>query len=184
MNLSYFCSRKCNFLSKTIKIKCLCKHCGIETIKKPSDIKKVKNIFCSSSCAATYRNIHKTKGTRRSKLEVYLEKRIKEIYGEDFALFNNKDIINSELDIYIPSLKLAIEINGIFHYEPIFGEIKLNSIKNNDARKIQACIENKISFCVIDTTSMSYFKESKADSFLNIIQDIIKTHKNNIIGGS
>ena len=38
------------------------------------------------------------------------------------------EAINSELDVYVPSLNLAFELNGIFHYEPIYGEKKLNQI--------------------------------------------------------
>jgi len=44
------------------------------------------------------------------------------LYPDLVIHFNKKDAINSELDIYIPSLKLAFELNGIFHYEPIFGK--------------------------------------------------------------
>jgi hypothetical protein len=73
--------------------------------------------------------------------------------------YNRKDAINSELDIYIPSLKLAIELNGIFHYEPIYDQDKLDQIQNNDHRKFQACAENGISLCIIDTSSLKYFKE-------------------------
>ena len=88
-------------------------------------------------------------------------------------LYNNKEIINSELDIYIPSLKLAFELNGIVHYEPIYGEEKLNKIKSNDNNKFQLCIEQKISLCVIDTSSLNYFKEQNAKKFLDIIVETI-----------
>lgn len=88
-------------------------------------------------------------------------------------LFNDKTTINSELDIYIPSLKLAFELNGIFHYEPIYGKDKLSKIENNDSRKIQACNERNIEICIIDISSLKNFKPHKANSFLNIITNII-----------
>lgn len=174
-----FCSRECRSKHSSKKIKVNCTHCGKEFIRKSTpDYRCSKNRFCSCSCSAIYNNTHKTTGCRRSKLEIYIEKRIKEIYGEDFALFNNKEVINSELDIYIPSLKLAIELNGIFHYEPIYGEEKLQSIKNNDERKFQACIERKISFCVIDTSKFKNFKEYRGEETFKIIQEIIEKTKN------
>ena len=80
------------------------------------------------SCAATYNNKNKTHGTRRSKLECFIEKKLSELYPDLTIHYNQKDTINSELDIYIPSFKLAFELNGIFHYEPIYGEEKLNQI--------------------------------------------------------
>ena len=115
-----------------------CKNCNIEIVKHLSDIKsKSGNSFCSRSCSATYNNKNKKFGTRRSKLENWIENELKKKY--DFKIiFNGKEAVNSELDIYIPSLKLAFELNGIFHYEPIYGEDKLNKVKNNDGRKYQA----------------------------------------------
>jgi hypothetical protein len=89
--------------------------------------------------------------------------------------FNRKDAINSELDIYIPTLKLAFELNGIFHYEPIYGSEKLDQIKNNDSRKYQACIEKNIELCIIDSSGLKYFKPEKCQKYLDIITNIINT---------
>jgi hypothetical protein len=87
--------------------------------------------------------------------------------------FNRKDTINSELDIYIPSLKLAFELNGIYHYEPIHGVEKLATIQNNDSRKLQACIERGISFCTVDTSGSKNFKPERDQKYLEIICEII-----------
>jgi hypothetical protein len=130
--------------------------------------------FCSNSCSATYRNTHKKHGTRRSKLEIWLEQSLTSIYPNLEVHFNRKDAINSELDIYIPPLKLAFELNGIYHYEPIHGDKNLDRIKNNDNRKFQACLENNIELCIIDTSHQLYFKEQTSKIFLNIIRDIIE----------
>jgi hypothetical protein len=35
------------------------------------------------------------------------------------------------LDFYFPELRFAIELNGITHYEPIYGEDKFEKIKNS-----------------------------------------------------
>jgi len=68
---------------------------------------------------------------------------------------------------------LAFELNGIFHYEPIYGQNKLNQIQNNDNRKFQACLENNIELCIIDTSSQTYFKPKTAQKFLDIITNLI-----------
>ena len=88
--------------------------------------------------------------------------------------YNKNDTINAELDIYIPSLKLAFELNGPFHYEPIFGEEKLKSTQTNDKRKFQACLEHKIELCIIDTSKQRYFKEKTSNEYLCIITNIIE----------
>jgi len=80
----------------------------------------------------------------------------------------------TELDIYIPSLKIAFELNGIFHYEPVFGQGKLDRIRSNDERKFAACTEKGIGLCVLDVSKISYFKERTAQPFLNIIERIIR----------
>ena len=172
-----FCSHKCQGVFKTLNshITASCQTCNKQFLKKKSECKKTKNHFCSSSCAAIYNNAHKTTGTRRSKLEIWLEQQLKSLYPNLEIHFNKKEAINSELDIYIPSLKLAFELNGIFHYEPIFGSEKLLQIQNNDQRKFQACLESKIELCIIDSSKFTYFKKSKAIEFLNIIANLITT---------
>ena len=168
-----YCSTKCQYSSQITKKNMTCINCGDIVIRTPSDVFKSGNIFCSRSCSATYNNTHKTKGTRRSKLEIYLENQLTELYPDLKIDFNKTDTINSELDIYIPSLKLAIELNGIFHYEPIFGEGKLKKVQNNDNRKFQACLEKGIEFCIIDTSQQKYFKEKTSQKYLSIITKII-----------
>jgi len=176
-----YCSPKCQSDS-TIKYSILnCLVCKKEFKKTQSEIKKTVsgNHFCSKSCSATYNNTHKTTGTRRSKLEKYLEEQLITLYPNLSIDFNKKDTINSELDIYIPSLKLAFELNGIYHYEPIHGQCKLSQTQNNDQRKFQACAENGISLCIIDTSKQKYFKESTSQEFLNIIINIINNKSKN-----
>lgn len=175
-----YCSKECSGLQQQTKQKLSCTNCKKIFTKTLSEIKKTKNHFCSSSCSAKYNNVHKTYGTRRSKLEIYLEEQLANTYPSLHIDFNKKDTINSELDIYIPSLKLAFELNGIFHYEPIYGSEKLNQIQNNDQRKFQACAENNISLCIIDSSSMKNFKQDKANKFLEIIISIINKSKNQI----
>ena len=170
-NHKHYCSNYCKMLvrSRGKVLDVICLNCGDEFKKRACDIKKCSNNFCTRSCAATYNNKNKTHGIRRSKLEAYLEEELKTKYNNLEFHFNRKDAINSELDIYIPSMKLAFELNGIFHYEPIYGEKKLKQIQNNDTRKFQACLEKGIELCLIDSSSLSYFKPANAKKYLDII---------------
>jgi len=163
------------------KVKLNCLNCNVIFYKYPNQYKKRKNHFCSKSCAASYNNKHKTKGTRRSKLEIWLEQQLTKQYSDLEILYNNNKIIGSELDIYIPKLKLAFELNGIFHYEPIYGDKKLNQIQNNDSNKFELCQEQNISLCIIDTSKQIYFKEKTSKKYFNIICEIINKSKNLLI---
>lgn len=106
-------------------------------------------------------------------MEIWLEGQLPKLYPKLEFHFNRKDTINSELDIYIPSLKLAFELNGIFHYEPIYGQKKLGQIQNNDNRKFQACLEKDIELCIIDVSGLKYFKPDKVQEYLDIITSVI-----------
>lgn len=172
------CDRSCgrnyyslvtNALPEIVK----CANCGVEFKKSANQILKSKNHFCRKSCAATFNNTHKKTGIRRSKIEQWLEEELIKLYPNLEIHFNRKDAINSELDIYIPSLHLAFELNGIFHYEPIYGEEKLKSIQNNDNRKFQACLQSGIELCIIDVSSISYFKPKFGYRYLDIITGIV-----------
>ena len=173
-----FCSFTCQGIYKNTKQIVECKNCKNNFEKVSNQLKKFPNNFCSRSCSATYNNTHKIHGTRRSKLEIYIEERLTSIYPGLVIDFNKKDTINSELDIYIPSLKLAFELNGIYHYEPIHGPEKLAQIQNNDNRKFQACLDKNIELVLIDTSTLKNFKQHKADIFLKIILDTINNSKN------
>lgn len=166
-----FCSIFCQSQNRKISISKKCNNCQVNIERIPST--NSKHNFCSQSCFAIFNNKHKTHGTRRSKLEKWLEEQLTILYPELEFLFNRKDSIGSELDIYIPSLKLAFELNGIFHYEPIYGKTKLNQVQNNDISKSKLCHEQKIDLCVIDTTSQKYFKPKSSKVFLDIITTII-----------
>lgn len=172
---SQYCSSKCLGIKKTEKsfINVSCLNCNKDFKKSLKEIKRTSNNFCSKSCAATFNNKNKTHGSRRSKLEIYLEEQLTLLYPNLEILYSNKQIIGSELDIYIPSLKLAFEIQGIFHYEPIYGQEKLEQIQKNDLEKVAKCKELDIKLICIDTRNQKRFTEKSAEPFLNLIKQFI-----------
>ena len=170
-----YCSYKCLNKTKETNKTVICSQCQKKFTKLPSQMrsKKSNRHFCSRSCSVTYNNLHKKHGTRRSKLEKWLEEQLTQIYPNLKIEYNQKGAISSELDVYIPSMKIAFEINGIYHYEPIHGQKKFAKIQNNDKNKFQQCIAKGISLCIIDSSSSKYFKPEKSQKYLIIITDII-----------
>ena len=177
-NKKTYCSKRCQSKDSITNIKLKCKQCDIDITVYLYQLKGVNNKFCSQSCSATYNNEHKTHGYRRSKLEIWLESLLPKLYPNLEFHFNRKDSINSELDIYIPNIKLAFELNGIFHYEPIYSKKQLERIQNNDNRKFQACLERNIELCIINTSNQKSVTEKSSQPYLNIITDTIERKEN------
>jgi hypothetical protein len=170
-----YCSKTCVSKSKITGENINCKNCNKIVFKQKKDIQKNTNVFCSRKCSATFNNKNKEYGSRRSKLEKWIENRLIELYPNLNILYNDKTTINSELDIFIPSLNVAFELNGIFHYEPIYGINKLEKIKSNDESKSKLCHENKIDLCIINTSKQKVFKQKSSEIYLNIITEIINS---------
>lgn len=174
-----FCSHKCQAKIQNTKVSCVCLNCGKEFYRQKKELERSKNgnHFCSRSCMAYYNNSHKDYGYRRSKFEIYTEEILRNKFPNLEIIFNNSSVIGYELDIYIPSLKLAFEINGIFHYKPIFGEYKFQRTQEIDKAKLNECEVQGIQLIVIDISSISKFSEDIANSF---IQDIITIVERNL----
>jgi hypothetical protein len=172
-----FCSPKCRHSNRIKKTKIICTQCNKQFDRRPLEIRP-KNNFCSQRCSAKHYNAHKTHGYRRSKLEKYLELKLTELYPNLEIKYNNTSAILAELDIYFPTLNFAVELNGPFHYEPIYGLEKLTKTQRNDKRKILACAENGIELCIIDVSKHRYFKEHSSLEILEYITNIVNTKLN------
>jgi len=119
----------------------------------------------------------KKSGNRRSKLEIILEDHIRIHYPTLELMCNDRTTAHGlELDFYFPAIKLAIELNGIFHYEPVFGEEKLNRIQERDCRKFLTCYRNNIALAIVDSSSVKYITESVLEKYSLIFDSIIEKH--------
>ena len=179
---NHFCNKSCaakyknahTIYTKKEKTKVNCSHCNKELLKDNWAIANLKQFFCNRTCQSKYQNIHNTSFSNRSKLEIYLENQLNLLYPNLNFSFNDRTTVGGlELDIYISSLKLAFELNGIVHYEPIYGPDQLSTVHKNDKRKFKFCHENNIGLAVIDTTSQKNFTEKSSLKYLDIITNII-----------
>jgi len=174
-NNAGYCSRKCCNKAKATKVEVNCKNCGKMVLRYPSYIKANKHTFCSYSCHAKYKNKNKNTGSIRSKLEVFIEKKIKEEFANLPYHPNDRKILGGlELDFYFPTLKLAVEFNGITHYEPIYGLDRLERSVDSDKRKMILCHEKGIELAVIDISMCKNFSKKWGIVFFNEIKTIIK----------
>jgi hypothetical protein len=173
-NKKFFCSRECDSKHQTTKQEVACANCGINFLKIPSQIAKTKNNFCSKSCAATFNNKNKKFGTRRSKLENLIEAMLVAEYSDILFSCNQKSAIGSELDFYFPTLKLAIQINGPLHYQPIYGQKKLDQIQRMDAEKRLACQAHNIRLIELDCSEDKYLNTKKIEERLSQIKIILE----------
>ena len=172
-----FCSVKCFGLGTRSTIKSNCVQCNAPVLRTPSSIEKSGNSFCTRSCAALYNNAHKKHGTRQSKLERWLQQQLSVLFPNLEIHYNRRDTIKMELDIFIPSLKLAFELNGLFHYKSVFGLNKLNKIVANDVKRQLLCEKQNIFLHIIDTSQQRQFKPDTSYIFLDYIIQTIKNVK-------
>ncbi len=175
-----FCSHKCNGVNQQKKVKDICQYenCKKEFSRNRAVYKKHKTHFCSKSCAGFHNAKNRMSGKKRSKFEIILEIELKNKFPLLPILYNNKKIIGSELDIFIPSLNLGIEINGIFHYQPIFGEDKLRRTQINDEQKKNICNIKNIEFHTFDISKIIYNINKNFIPTFNQIFELINTKLN------
>lgn len=106
-------------------------------------------------------------------MELFIQEQIRLDYPDLYVIYNDRSLIGSELDIYIPSIRLAIELNGIVHYEPIYGPDKFERIKDNDKQKLIRCYEIGVELAVIDTSSINKTTRVSSLPFYNIVKGLI-----------
>ena len=173
-----FCSNTCNGKHKTENdnIQTNCYNCKKEIIKMKSQYKRSKSgkSFCSRSCAASYNNKLKRK-SRRSKIEAKFYNLLVKEFPDLDILANDKTMLDGlEADIVIPTLKLAIEWNGIVHFKPIYGQTKLDKIQDKDAEKLKIASDKNINLIVIPDLVSN-------DKILNQAFNDVKTIINSLI---
>lgn len=153
------------------------------SLKQISWIKKNKHNFCSKSCSAKFQNAHKALGkSRKSKAETYLADLIRSDFKQLLVEGNLRGILPSglELDLCDPALKLAIEINGPLHFFPIYGQAKLQSIRDKDIQKEVEAQSIGCNLITVDISRIKYWRETQAlldEEYKNKIKPLIKMIK-------
>lgn len=164
-----------NLIEKNTKtrVEFICPVCGKILMVTENEFKKRK--YCGGTCRNKINN-KQIFGTR-SKAEVYLEETLKNEFPNLVMSFNNREILNGkELDVYIPSLELAIEWNGIHHLKKIRDDESFEKRKNKDNQKIVECFELGVELYVVkDLTSSKKFIREETEKIIKFVKEKIRT---------
>ncbi len=145
-----FCSIECRSKFNTKKVEVECLICNKKFLKLFHRIAKRPRHCCSPECAVILVKSQKDWGGNRSKLEIYVEENLKKEFNLNFLF--NETTIGYELDIHIPEINYAIEINGITHYEPIYGENILKRRVEIDKQKLEECNNKNIKLDIVNVS--------------------------------
>lgn len=169
-----FCCEKCKLEARETYHK-VCPHCFKDFKSSERDAK-----FCSCSCRSLALDLrkfaHSNKGFSRSKIELFIEERLTKEFPELTIIFNDRSLIGGEIDIFLPELKLAFELNGVVHYEPIYGTQTLDKTQNRDKQKLIKCYEAGVELAVINL-GRGRFTTKYADKIYSYVRDIIFQNK-------
>jgi YHS domain-containing protein len=147
-----------------------CEQCNREIFRTDYQLSKSKNklTFCSRSCRMTYQNLNNAKkyGCRKSKAETFLSNLIKFDFPNLVFTENDRTILPSklEIDIFIKSKNLAIELNGPVHYFPIYGQERLDKCKNKDIQKQIEISQLGLNLLILDISRLN--SKKKTEQFL------------------
>jgi len=188
-SINVFCGRACSAVfnnklrpkpEKAIKVKISraklvkhtlkCEGCGSSVLRTDNQLRQMKHgkPYCSKSCRMKHynANILERTSNQRSRAEDILANLIKADFPDLEVSVNNRQILPSrlELDIYLPTAKLAIELNGPVHYFPIYGEERLTKVQVRDSQKHKETQELDIGLLILDISNLQTIK--KTVSFL------------------
>lgn len=170
--------------SPQTKLPLMCLNCGETFYKTKREIEQVLNHcgsktldFCCKTCSANFLN--KTY-RHRSKFEIFLEEYLRANLPEYLSnlpiVYNSRDLFPDdphEVDIYLPTIKVAVEVNGTHHYKPIFGEKRFEETIKNDQAVESCCYRYGILLVIMNMKDMDHFNERDASQHAKALLDII-----------
>jgi len=145
------------------KITRVCLVCSTQFQGRLRDIKRGRGLFCSKACAAKHTNPSSYPRTSpsptfkgRSNPEKIAYKFLSTCYSGEIIQNDRTQLSGYELDLYLPELRIGIEINGPTHYRPIYGAARFERSQIVDALKKDLCAERGITLFSINVDVKAY----------------------------
>ncbi len=145
-----------------------CEGCGALVVRSEAHMRKSKHgkPYCSKSCRMRHYNAHilPRSSCHRSEPEDMLIGLIRAGFPDLELLPNDRTTLDShlEIDIYLPTIPLAIELNGPVHYLPIYGDERLAKVQTKDSRKHLELHQRGIALLVLDISKLKSKKQQRA----------------------
>lgn len=170
-----YCSKKCasvhreQLKPKVNSVEISCQYCNNQFHMNKSLYDRRPRKYCSKICG-----IRDNKSGQISKIEKYFVTQLRLKYPELNIIENDRTVFDGlEIDIWIPSLRLAIECNGPCHYKPIFGDKGLVKTQQNDKKKELLSIKADIRLFIIDVSNQYCYTKIGQREILQQLSEII-----------
>lgn len=155
-----------------------CLTCGKQFEKIKCNANRTKKSFCCPQCYYNYPDKIERLACHRSKVEDYLLSILTKDFPQLGIIPNDIGIIGNglEIDLAIPSLKIAIEINGPTHYTDIYGQENLIKTQARDKRKVDSLVNLGYQLFIINISNYKNSRQAKPyvlDTYNNSIKPII-----------
>lgn len=113
-----------------------------------------------------------------SKMELYIVENLRKAgYSVEFHKIGLIPSDKLEIDIFLPELRLAIEIDGISHFEPIWGEANLQRHERSDSRKSGLLLTHGYAMLRVKQTTKTLSASKKRTVFAAILTEVEKFDK-------
>ncbi len=109
-----------------------------------------------------------------SKLELYLLDALAKSHTVEFHKTNLTSDSRLEVDLYLPDLKLVIEIDGISHFEPVWGEDRLRKHQASDTKKASMLLSGGYNILRVKQMTKTLSDKKKRDTLRAILEAIEK----------
>ena len=114
-----------------------------------------------------------------SKIEKFIHEGLTKLGWE--VIFHKRGLVSNEkleVDLFIPSIKTAIEIDGPAHFLPIWGEENLQKHIRADAQKAGLLINRGFVVLRVKNIIRNLSQKNMRETLISVVEQLVKIEKN------